>query len=141
MVYPISNLVKNAISQKFLPFCELSCIQSCRNDGWVLDDTILAFKKSSAWPLLFTLLLRTSFLVRERTFVRQSVGNSVEQSQQPCNPSYIWVNTRDTLSSKYGIPVFYRLMYETVYVAIPKQNTEYQYWKHTEVSLPVWLFK
>ena len=28
-----------------------------------------------------------------------------------------------------------------VYVAVPKQNTEYQYWKHTEVSLPVWLFK
>ena len=24
-----------------------------------------------------------------------------------------------------------------VYVAVPKQNTEYQYWKHTEVSLPV----
>ena len=25
----------------------------------------------------------------------------------------------------------------SVYVAVPKQNTEYQYWKHTEVSLPV----
>ena len=24
-----------------------------------------------------------------------------------------------------------------LYVAVPKQNTEYQYWKHTEVSLPV----
>ena len=28
-----------------------------------------------------------------------------------------------------------------VYVAVPKQSTEYQYWKHTEVSLPVWFFK
>ena len=28
-----------------------------------------------------------------------------------------------------------------VYVAVPKQNTEYQYWKYTEVSLPVWLLK
>ena len=26
---------------------------------------------------------------------------------------------------------------QSVYVAVPKQNTEYQYWKHTEVSLPV----
>ena len=24
-----------------------------------------------------------------------------------------------------------------VHVAVPKQNTEYQYWKYTEVSLPV----
>ena len=30
---------------------------------------------------------------------------------------------------------------ETVYDAVPKQNTEYQYWKYTEVSLPVWLLK
>ena len=30
---------------------------------------------------------------------------------------------------------FYK--YVAVYVAVPKQNTEYQYWKHTEVSLPV----
>ena len=31
--------------------------------------------------------------------------------------------------------------YKAVYVAVPKQNTEYQYWKHTEVSLSVQLFK
>ena len=28
-----------------------------------------------------------------------------------------------------------------VYVAVPKQSTEYQCWKHTEVSLTVWFFK
>ena len=28
-----------------------------------------------------------------------------------------------------------------MYVPVTKQNTEYQYWKHTEVTLPVWLFK
>ena len=32
-------------------------------------------------------------------------------------------------------------LYQSVYVAVPKENTEYQYRKHTEVSLPVWLFK
>ena len=31
--------------------------------------------------------------------------------------------------------------YIPVYDAVPKQNTEYQYWKYTEVSLPVWLLK
>ena len=29
--------------------------------------------------MLFTLLMRTSFLVHERTFVRQSVGKSADQ--------------------------------------------------------------
>ena len=29
------------------------------------------------------------------------------------------------------VPSF--LMRTPVYVAVPKQNTEYQYWKHTEV--------
>ena len=36
---------------------------------------------------------------------------------------------------------FYDHTYKTdigpVYVAVPKQSTEYQYWKHTAVSLPV----
>ena len=31
--------------------------------------------------------------------------------------------------------------YRPVYDAVPKQNTEYQYWKYTEVLLPVWLLK
>ena len=37
------------------------------------------------------------------------------------------------------IQTSFRLLGElaSVYVAVPKQNTEYQYWKHTEVSLPV----
>ena len=33
--------------------------------------------------------------------------------------------------------MYRRLLAMAVYVAVPKQNTEYQYWKHTEVSLPV----
>ena len=30
--------------------------------------------------------------------------------------------------------------FHAVYVTVPKQSSEYQNWKHTEVSLPVWLF-
>ena len=31
--------------------------------------------------------------------------------------------------------------FAAVYVAVPKKSTEYQYCKHIEVSLPVWLIK
>ena len=51
---------------------------------------------------------------------------------------------KDSIGLQNGFdPIVYLLcslhatLFLPVYVAVPKQSTEYQYWKHTEVSLPV----
>ena len=46
----------------------------------------------------------------------------------------------NTLKSLISMEFFWWL-YTPVYVAVPKQSTEYQYCNHTEVSLLVWPIK